>query len=185
MAGPDAEIRPATAADAPAIAALYAPYVTDSTASFEQVPPDADEIERRMQSTPRLPWFVAAREGRPVGYCYAARYRARAAYRWAAECSVYLEAAESGRGTARALYGELLAAVTRLGYVQVYAGVTLPNPASVRFHEAAGFTPVGVFRSAGFKHDQWCDVGWWQRSLRDAPAAPPEPQPWDPGAGSR
>jgi phosphinothricin acetyltransferase len=93
--------------------------------------------------------------------------------------SVYLDAAHHGRGLGRALYGELLPLLTRLGYVNAYAGVTLPNDASVGLHEAVGFTPVGVYRGVGFKHDRWHDVGWWQRALQDPPpGAPPEPRRW-------
>ena len=177
---PPAIVRPATTADAAAIAEIYAPFVRDSTASFEQTPPAADEIVRRMTAEPRLPWLVAVRDDQPVGYCYAGRFRARAAYRWSAECSVYVAASEQGRGTARALYGRLLPELADLGYVQVFAGVTLPNPASVRLHEAFGFAPVGVFRNAGFKHGTWCDVGWYARALREPPAAPAEPRRWQP-----
>ena len=176
------EIRPAGPGDAAAIARIYAPYVAGSTASFEQTPPTDGEIARRMQAVPRLPWLLALRAGEPVGSCYAGQYRTRPAYRWSAECSVYIDAAEQGRGTARALYGRLLADLAALGYVQVFAGITLPNPASVRFHEAAGFTPIGVFRNAGFKHGSWCDVGWWQRTLQQPPATPAEPGVWEPAA---
>lgn len=175
-----ARLRPASVEDAAAIAAIYQPYVTDSVASFEAVPPDADEMARRMLVAPRLPWLVAEREGWVVGYCYASPHHPRAAYRWSVDCSVYLDPREQRQGTGRRLYDRLLAVLRELGYVTVFAGISLPNDASVRLHEAVGFTAVGIKRDAGFKHGAWRDVGWWQRGLREPPADPEEPRPWAP-----
>jgi len=175
-------VRPAGPGDAAGIAAVYAPYITDSVASFEAVPPDADEMRRRMLVEPRLPWLVATRDDAVVGYCYGSAHRGRAAYRWSVDCSVYVAASEHRRGTGRALYEQLLPLLRDLGHVTVFAGVTLPNAASVGLHEALGFTPVGVFRHAGFKAGAWHDVGWWQRSLQELPEEPVEPRPWVPSA---
>ena len=171
------------------IAAVYRPYVLDSAISFELDPPGADVIHQRMLAAPRLPWFVAVRgdaghgdavHGEAVvGYAYASRHRDRLAYRWSVDVTVYLLLAERGRGTGRALYDRLLTEVTELGYVTAFAGITLPNEASVALHEALGFLPVGVFACAGFKQGRWHDVGWWQRTLRAAPASPNEPLPWE------
>ena len=175
-------IRAATAADADAIAAVYRPYVADTVISFETEPPDGAEIANRMAAAPRLPWLVAERAGRITGYAYASAHRARAAYRWSADVSVYLDAGERGQGTGRALYARLLETVRELGYVNAYAGITLPNPASVGLHEAMGFRPVGVYRNVGHKSGRWYDVGWWQLTLADPPPADPaEPRPWAPG----
>lgn len=179
-------IRPASASDAAAIAAIYRLYVTETVISFEADPPDATTMAARMGGRPSLPWLVAERDGRVVGYAYASAHRERAAYRWAADVSVYLDPDERGRGTGRALYGELLALLRDLGYVTVYAGITLPNPASVGLHESVGFRPVGVYRGVGYKHGRWHDVGWWRLALVDPPPADPaEPRPWrdgnDPG----
>jgi L-amino acid N-acyltransferase YncA len=178
-------IRPARRADADAIAAVYAPYVTATVVSFETDPPDGDEMARRMSARisgrPLLPWLVAERDGRVTGYAYASRHRARAAYRWGADVSAYLEDGERGRGTGKALYGELLPVLHELGYTGAYAGITLPNPASVALHEAIGFTLVGIYRHVGYKLGSWHDVGWWQRALIDPlPDAPAEPRAWDP-----
>jgi L-amino acid N-acyltransferase YncA len=175
-------VRPADVADAAAIADVYRPYVTDSVASFETVAPDAAELARRMLAAPRLPWFVACRDGAVVGYAYAGQHRSRAAYRWSVDCSVYLAAGERGAGTGRALYARLLPELAALGYVTAFAGIALPNPASVGLHTAVGFTPVGVYRAAGFKAGRWHDVGWWQRPLREAPPVPTEPVAWSPDA---
>jgi len=171
-------IRPAGPADAAAIAAVYAPYVTDGVASFEAVAPDADEMLRRVLAQPRLPWLVALRDDVLVGYAYAGQHKTRAAYRWAVDVSVYVAASEQRQGTGRALYGELLPQLASLGYVTAFAGITLPNPGSVGLHESLGFTPVGVYEGVGFKQGQWHDVGWWQRRLRNASLDPAEPVPW-------
>ena len=176
-----AGIRPADVGDAAGIAAVYRPWVTDSVASFETEPPDAAEVARRMLSAPRLPWFVACREGAVVGYAYAGQHRTRAAYRWSVDCSVYLTADERGAGTGRALYQRLFPELRELGHVTAFAGIALPNDASVGLHSSLGFTLVGVYRAAGFKAGRWHDVGWFQRPLREPPPVPAEPLPWSPG----
>jgi phosphinothricin acetyltransferase len=173
-------VRPADIADAAACAAVYAPYVERSVASFEAVPPDGDELARRMLAAPRLPWLVAARDDAVVGYAYASHHRARAAYRWSVDVSVYVAESECGKGIGRILYGSLLPEVHALGYVRAFAGIALPNSASVGLHEAMSFTLVGVYTSVGFKQGRWHDVGWWQRPLCEPPTDPADPRPWSP-----
>ncbi len=170
-------IRAAGPSDAEGIAAVYAPYVLETAVSFEDVPPTAEEMASRM--SPELPWLVAAEGGEVVGFAYASPHRARASYRWAVDVSVYLDASLRGRGLGRGLYSALLPIVTRLGYVRAFAGVTLPNDASVGLHEAMGFTAVGVYREVGFKLGSWRDVGWWQLALHSPPQDPAEPLSWD------
>jgi L-amino acid N-acyltransferase YncA len=169
-------IRPATHDDAAAIASVYGPYVVGTVASFEEVPPTTDEVAARMDL--RLPWLVADVEG-VVGYAYAGPHHGRAGYRWAVNVSVYLAAEARGRGLGRALYEALLPVLGRLGYVHAFAGIALPNDASVGLHEAVGFLPIGVYRSVGFKFGAWHDVGWWQLQLAEPPAHPAEPSVWD------
>jgi phosphinothricin acetyltransferase len=169
-------IRTAHAEDAAGIAAVYSPYVTGSVASFEEDPPDAVEVARRMSLG--YPWLVADEDG-VVGYAYAGPHHARAGYRWSVTVSVYLAEAAQGRGLGRALYGELLPLLGRLGYVRAFAGITLPNAASVGLHRAVGFTPVGVYHAAGFKHGVWHDVSWWERALVEPhPERPGQPERW-------
>jgi L-amino acid N-acyltransferase YncA len=173
-------VRAATPADAPALSLIYAPMVRDTAVSFEQSPPDAAEFTRRMSARPRLPWLVAESSAGVVGYAYAVRHRERAAYRWAVDGSVYVEPSHHGRGVGRMLYERLIDEVRALGYVNLFAGIALPNDASVALHEAVGFRPVGVYRNVGFKHGSWRDVGWWQRTLANAPPSPSEPIEWSP-----
>jgi L-amino acid N-acyltransferase YncA len=182
------EIRAARPADAGEIAAIYAPIVQDSVTSFEESPPDAAELQRRMLAEPRLPWLVAETPDPPcpiAGYAYASVHKRRAAYRWSADVSIYLAPGHRSKGLGRALYQRLFAEVRALGYVSLFAGVTLPNPASVGLHESMGFRPLGVFGQVGFKHGAWRDVGWWQLLLDDPPVPPDEPLPWLPAGDPR
>jgi len=156
-------IRLATPEDAAAIAAIYAPYVRDTTISFEAEPPDADAMRARMTSLHHA-WLVL--EDREVlGYAYAAPHRTRAAYAWTVESSVYLDLAARGRGLGRRLYAALFALLAAQGYRSVLAGVTLPNAASVALHEGMGFRPVGVYPHVGYKFGRWHDVAWWSLDL--------------------
>ena len=165
-------LRPATLADAAAVAAVYAPYVRDTVISFESVPPDEAEMGARIARTlPRFPWLVVE-DARVRGFAYAGAHRERTAYRWSVDVSVYVDLGARRTGLGRQLYGALLGLLGEQGYAQAFAGITLPNPASVGLHEALGFRPVGVFRDVGHKFGSWHDVGWWQRPLR-APADPP------------
>lgn len=172
-----ARIRPATPADAPAVAAIYAPLVLDTPISFELDPPSEAEMGRRIEASGgRLPWLVCEAEEGVRGYAYASAYRARAAYRWSVEVSVYVGAARRARGVGSALYAALLSILELQGFHRAYAGITLPNPASVALHERMGFVRLGVYREVGFKQGVWHDVGWWERPLAAAGPSPREPR---------
>ncbi|HET7901771.1 MAG TPA: GNAT family N-acetyltransferase, partial [Candidatus Nanopelagicales bacterium] len=162
-------IRPARPEDCAAMAAVYAPYVEGTWISFEEVAPDAAELARRMAAQPLLPWLLAEEDGAVVGYAYASHHRARPAYRWSVDVSVYLAAAAVGRGLGTGLYGALLPLLRDLGYVSAYAGVAEPNPASTALHARLGFTPVGTFRDVGFKLGGWRDVTWHHLRLDEPP----------------
>lgn len=171
-----ARIRVAAAGDAAQVAAIYAPIVERTVISFEFDAPAADEMRRRITETlARWPWLVCERAGNVLGYAYAGRHRARAAYQWSADVSVYVDAAARRGGVGRALYASLLAILVVQGYVNAYAGITLPNPASVGLHEALGFRPIGVYRGVGYKFGAWHDVGWWHLALRERPDRPAPP----------
>ena len=164
-------MRPAVPTDAAAIAAVYAPYVLASVASFEDVPPSPSGMAERMANG--LPWLVACRGADVVGFASAGPHNARAAYRWSVNVSVYLDAAVVGRGVGRMLYDVLLAELRTAGVVNAYAGITLPNVASVALHESLGFSKVGHYPHVGFKHGAWHDVGWWGLRLVDVLPVPP------------
>ena len=173
-------VRLARLDDAAAVAAIYSPYVADTTISFEVAPPTADEMRERMEVVlRRLPWLVHEGDGRVVGYAYASPHRAREAYQWSVDVAVYIAEDFHRRGVGRQLYGALFPMLVQLGYVNAYAGITLPNPKSVGLHEALGFTPVGVYRNVGFKLGRWHDVGWWHLLLQSPPSAPAPPAVFD------
>ena len=170
-------IRLATPTDGAAFAEIYRPAVAGSPISFEIEPPDADEMARRVTSAlARFPWLACEIDGVAVGYAYAGTHRARPAYQWSAEVSAYVHENARRRGVARALYTSLFGALRLLGYCNAYAGITLPNSASVGLHEALGFRPVGVFHDVGYKLGRWHDVGWWERPLGERVAHPDAPR---------
>jgi len=167
-------IRPATEADSAALLAIYAPFVERSTVSFETAVPDADEFAARVRkSLSRWAWLVCEVDGAIAGYAYGSAHRERAAYRWSVETSAYVDPRFQRRGIGGTLYRELLDTLAALGYFNAYAGITLPNEASVALHRAVGFEPIGVFKSIGYKFGAWHDVGWLQRRLRDGKPAEP------------
>ena len=171
-----ARIRVAREDDGAAVAAIYRPYVETSVISFETVPPDTSEMSRRIADTvTNFPWLMCEIEGRAAGYAYATPHRVRAAYLWSVDTSVYLGRQYWRCGIGRGLYASLFAILAAQGFYNAYAGITLPNPASVALHKAAGFKPVGVYRRVGFKRDAWHDVGWWQLTLQAHIAAPQPP----------
>ena len=170
----ESHLRLAIPADAEALRAIYAPVVRDTVISFEYEVPDSAEIARRVERTLAwAPWLVACDPtGHVLGYAYGGRYRERAAYDWIIETSVYIGADARRRGVGQQLYVALLAALTLQGHRRAVAGVTLPNDPSVAFHESFGFEACGVVQRAGWKHDAWHDVGFFERALGDELGAP-------------
>lgn len=164
--------------DADAVAAIYRPAVESSIASFEEVGPDAAEMARRIRQTlTHTPWLVAEAEGGVVGYAYARLHRERAGYRWSVDVSAYVHADWQGRRVGRTLYDALLPILLSQGFVNVYAGIALPNPASVALHESIGMRRIGVYERVGFKFGAWHDVAWYGVRLTDPVGEPPEPIP--------
>jgi len=169
-------IRLATAADAAAIAAIYAPYVTDTFVSFEEVAPDPDEMARRIagNGSGLYPWLVAELYGGVIGYASSSAFRSRRSYRWTVETGVYLAPAAQGRGLGRMLMERMLDLLTRQGFTAVVAGITLPNPASVALHETLGFASTATYRDTGFKLGAWRTVQVFARDLAPRLTPPSE-----------
>ncbi len=172
-------VRIATPADAAGILEIYAPIVRDTVISFEFEPPDVDTMARRVSATlERWPWLVCERDGVLLGYVYATSHRERAAYQWCVEVSAYIAATARRTGVARALYRALFSVLAQQGFVNAYAGITLPNPASVALHESLGFRKLGNYEHIGHKFGAWHDVGWWALTLGDRPREPAAPIPF-------
>jgi phosphinothricin acetyltransferase len=165
------KIRSIAPGDAQAVAEIYAPFVLNSATSFEAVAPDAAEIRKRIaELTPRHPWLVFEAGGHVLGYAYASQHRSRQAYQWSTDVSVYIHESARNQRVGRALYTALFDLLRRQGYFNAYAGITLPNPGSVRLHESMGFTNVGVYSRVGFKFGRWHDVAWLQLRLLEEPS---------------
>jgi phosphinothricin acetyltransferase len=172
----EVSIRPATPADIPAITRIYAHAVQHGTASFELEPPDEAEMARRQQALldGGFPYLVATSDGVILGYAYAGPYRARPAYRFSVENSVYVAADAHRRGVGRALMDRLIAESVARGYRLMIAviGDSAQTP-SIELHRAAGFKLVGAFEGVGYKFDRWLDTVLMQRALGKGTSAPP------------
>lgn len=156
-------IRLATINDAQSILEIYQYYVLETPISFETEKPSLDEMKNRINETlKKFPWLVLEQDGLIQGYAYANSFKARSAYSWSVETTVYVRNDRLGQGIGKQLYTKLLDMLKDQGVVNVIGGVTLPNAKSVQLHESFGFTQVANFRDAGFKLSKWWDVGYWQ-----------------------
>jgi L-amino acid N-acyltransferase YncA len=170
------QVRPALVSDLPAIQAIYAHHVLNGLASFEEQAPSLDEVRRRYDDVRAkgLPWFVAEFGGTLAGYGYCAPYRARSAYRYAVEDSVYVRHGSEGRGVGSALLAALIRECDGLGYRQMMAVIgDSANAASINLHASFGFLRVATLRSVGFKLGRWVDSVLMQRPLGPGDATPP------------
>lgn len=172
-------IRIAAEGDVPAMLEIYRPYVLGSTATFEyDCPTEAEFMNRFRSCTARFPWLVWEEDGKVLGYAYASAPFSRAAYQWCAEPTIYLRPQAQGRGIGRKLYTALEAILARQGYQVLYALVTEENTASLAFHHALGYRPVGHFPDCGFKFGRWLGLVWLEK--RSIPVEIPNnaPIPW-------
>ena len=171
-------IRAAAVTDAAAIQAIYGPVVERTAISFEETAPTVAEMAARIAATlPMHPWLVCEEAGHVLGYAYAGSHKARAAYRWSVDVTIYIDATAHRSGVGRALYTVLFDLLARQNFHMAFAGIALPNPASIGLHEAMGFRPLGVYPQVGFKFGRWHDAGWWHRLL-SAATPPAEPIPF-------
>jgi phosphinothricin acetyltransferase len=172
----DIIIRPAGSADIPAIAHIYADAVMTGTATFEIEPPSETEMARRMTDllARDFPYLVAEGNGVLLGYAYAGPYRARPAYRFTVEDSIYVARTAHRRGVGRLLLDELIAASTARNLRLMIAVIgDSANAASIELHRAAGFRMVGTFQNVGFKLDRWLDSVLMERPLGPGASTPP------------
>lgn len=172
-------LRLATPADSAALLEIYAPYVRNTSITFEtDVPDEKAFAERISHYLSFCPWLVAEVDGVVAGYAYAARHRERVAYQWSVECSVYIHDDFHRRGLASLLYKALFAILKRQGFRNVYAVINLPNDRSVALHEQLGFTYFATYEQVGYKLGRWKNVGWWRLILNEFSDEPEAPVPF-------
>ena len=172
-------IRIATEADVPEILAIYAPYVENTTITFEyDVPCKREFMQRFLTITAQFPWLVWEEAGEILGYAYAAPPYARAAYSWCAEPSVYLKPEARGRGIGRKLYAALEEILRLQGYQVLYALITQENTASMAFHHALGYETKVLFPDCGFKQGRWLGVYWLEKRLAPVEIPKSFPRPF-------
>lgn len=166
--------------DITGILEIYNPIILNSPITYEEVPLTQSEMKERIQKyIKNYPWLVAVNsEGVVAGYAYGSQHRERSAYRWCVDVSAYVQEAFRGQKIGTRLYTELFGILARQNYIQAFAGINLPNDASVRLHESLGFKKIGVYTRVGFKCGQWHDAGWWQKELTPPPSRPAEPIPY-------
>jgi phosphinothricin acetyltransferase len=173
-------VRDLEPADIEAVTRIYAHHVLNDTATFDEIPPSADEMRQRAEKIAGrgLPWLVAEADGAVVGYAYADRFRERTAYRFTLEDSVYIDPAHFRRGIGRTLLKELIARCEALGYRQIIAVIgDSANDGSLRLHGDVGFELCGVYKKVGMKFGRWLDVVLMQRELGKGSADIPSANP--------
>jgi L-amino acid N-acyltransferase YncA len=160
-------IRPAEAPDAQAIADIYNYYVANTTITFEEQAISSEVMADRIEDvrSASLPWLVIEESGEILGYAYASKWKARSAYRFSVESSVYLKNGTDGRGLGSQLYEALFVMLGSQGIHAAIGGIALPNEASISLHEKFQMKKVAHFEQVGFKFGQWIDVGYWQKLL--------------------
>lgn len=152
-------LRFATPDDAQQLLAIYAPYIVNTTITFEYEVPSVEEFTQRIRTiTQKHPYLIYEEDGVIHGYAYASPHMTRAAYQWDVELSIYTDERHHRKGTGTALYRALIALLKEQGYFNLYALVTLPNDRSMGFHRSMGFQEVGVYPHTGYKLGRWCDM---------------------------
>lgn len=169
-------LRLAQPSDAAGILAIYAPYVRDTSFTFETEVPSVESFSERIKSyLENWPWLVCEIDGSIAGYAYGARYRERTGYQWCVESSIYIHDHFLRANIGKALYAALIEILRRQGFRNVYAVINLPNDRSVRFHESCGFNWFATYENVGYKLGKWKTVGWWQLIINDYSDEPPAP----------
>ncbi|HCY40384.1 MAG TPA: N-acetyltransferase [Prolixibacteraceae bacterium] len=166
-------IRLAERTDVPGILEIYAPFILETSVTFEETIPDEESFWERIQGImTELPFLVCEIDGKIAGYAYASVYRSRASYRWTKEVSVYIHPDFHRKKIAHALYTSLNEMVRYQGIADLLAIITMPNEPSVAFHEQFGYRKCAEFSKVGYKMDQWQNVGWFELFLQDETQPP-------------
>jgi len=170
------QVRVAKASDAQQILEIYSPYVKGSACTFETEVPSENEFKARILKNIQVrPWLVCTVADSIICYVYASGHRERAAYQWCCESSVYTHNDFQGMGIGRELYKVLFQILKMQGYRNIYAGITLPNDASIRLHEKCGFMHFATYENIGYKLGEWKNVGWWRLSVNHYDRKPTPP----------
>ena len=161
-------IRNATNADSLVIAEIYNHYILNTVVTFEEDAITAAEMQQRITDIKsKYPWLVYEENGVVIGYAYAGPWKARSAYRYAVESTVYLHPAHTGKGIGKQLYAKLIEGLKEIDKHSVIGGIALPNDASIKLHEQLGFKKIGQFIEVGLKFGKWVDVGYWELLLEN------------------
>jgi L-amino acid N-acyltransferase YncA len=169
-------LRIATPADAEGILNIYAPYIENTSFTFETEVPSVNDFAERINTyLINWPWLVYEMDGVIAGYAYAGRYRERTAYQWGVESSIYMHDDFQKTGIAYALYSALFEILKIQGFRNIYAVINLPNDKSVKFHEKFGFSYFATYENVGYKLGKWKNVGWWQLSINEYGEEPNAP----------
>lgn len=169
-------IRLATLEDAQSILDIYAKYIQNTVVTFEIEVPTLESFQSRMKNIMSFfPWLVCEIDGKIAGYAYASKHGERAAYRWSADLSVYIDENFQRHHIGTDLYNELIDLLKKQGMCTVYAAISTPNPKSESFHQSYGFQRIGEFKNVGHKMNQWLGVTWYDLQIAEYLSNPQEP----------
>lgn len=164
----DTTVRPVSKMDVADILAIYTPYITDTVITFETEVPTIEEFTERIENIKNeFPYLVCEVDGRVVGYAYASKHRARSAYKYSVDVSIYVAHNYHHKGLGKALYTNLFELLNKYNYYSAYAGITLPNDKSIGLHKSFGFIEVGTYHNVGYKDGKWLDVIWLEKPLKE------------------
>ena len=177
-------VRAAAPEDAEQLLEIYTPFVISedsslSNVSFELAAPDVEEFRQRIQDiSKQFPYLVGEVNGQILGYVYCHLYRARLAYQWAVEVTIYLAPAGQGKGLGRLLYETMKKLLCLQGVTMAYSCITVGNDHSIKMHEALGYRLIGTFTNSGYKNGQWLDTVWLEKQLQPCPKQPDNIKSW-------